>query len=667
MSMSTEALFTPIRIGPMLVKNRIAMSSTERGSPVMCRDSGDDAGLHEDHVAMYSARARGGVGIIIMEDTDVDSQTGAIAGYHTGTPGHPCLDRDVFIPAFEELAVAVHVFGAKIVPNLRHLGSVAIPKDGSPPLSASPTPSPLPSRFRHRRGLDAVEATPEQIAELQSKFAEAAFRAKRAGFDGVQLAGHHGFLINQFLSPLTNRRKDRFGGPLQNRMRFALELVSQVRSAIGGGMAIIFALSADDLVEGGLTLAESKTIAKELEGVGVDAIHVVPGTIFPWPHGHRAIPAMGSPHGVFVDIAYEIKKSIDIPVIANGRIKTPRLAPEIVAGGKADLVSMTRALIADPDWPLKVMQGREEDIIPCIACNFCLEAVPSKLTGRCTVNPDWGRELRGGLSTRSPKSVVVVGGGSAGLEAAITATLRGHSVRLFEKTRELGGQLNIAHLPPGKEEIAPFRDYLIRRARQLGVPIELGVTVHPELIKEWSPDVLIIATGATPVLLNGHGGSSLTIAPAWEVLKGSVQAGWEVVVAGGGATGCEVAEYLASRGWRVTILEMGVELARDMNPIGESMRYHMLERLQKYEVNVLLQTKFVRVDGREIVVEDKEGQIQGLYADTLVTSFGVVPNSDLDQLEMVRLVPEVYLVGDRLKPGNLRDATWSAARVAEAI
>ena len=644
------------------------MASAERRAAETCADPGSNAGVHESLIAMYAARAKGGVGLVILEDTDVDSATGAISGHQTSSPAHPCLDRDLFIPAFKDLTDAIHAFGAKVIPNLRHLGMIAIPNEGAAPLTAFAHPSPLgPSRYGHMAGPDAKTASLGEIGYLQDRFVEAAFRAKRAGFDGVQLAGHHGFLIAQFLSPRTNQRTDRYGGSLANRTRFALEIVERVRVRIGPDLMIVFALSGSELVEGGLLVEESAIVARALADAGADAIHVVPGIIFPFPNGHRAMPTMGEPHGPFVDIAYEIKKSVAIPVIANGRIKDPAAAARIIAQEKADLVSMTRALISEPEWANKVLRGELRHIRPCIGCNYCVDALQAKLSARCTVNPEWGQERSLLERTSTPKTVLVIGGGPAGLEASRVAALRGHDVHLFEASGELGGQLRLASKPPGKDEIEPFREYLVHQVSSLPISVELNLRATIESVQNLSPDAVIIAMGATPVRPPSFEKASVPVLSAWEVLENGATIGEQVVVAGGGATGCEVAEYLASKGKRVTVVEMEWELARDMNPLGEGMRHFLLERMQALRVNVVLGTKFLDVRGSKVVVADASGVHGNLPADTVVLSMGVAPKLDLNELALRKVVPEVYLIGDCLKPRNLLDAVWEGAFIAKAL
>ena len=653
----------------MTLKNRLVMSATECRTAAVCVDTGTTSGVHEGLIHACAERAKGGVGLITLEDTDVDSRTGAIAGYETMSAAHPTLDRDLYIPAFRALTNAVHAFGAKVIPNLRHLGAIAIPQYGGDPLSASASPNPrVRSRYGHSSGPDARAAMPEEIQALQSRFVEAAFRAKRAGFDGVQLAGHHGFLISQFLSPRTNHRTDEYGGKLENRTRFAVELVEQVRLRIGAGMAIVFGISGDELVEGGLTLEESKVIAQALERAGVDAFHVVPGIIFPFPNGHRAMPTMGEPDAVFADIAGEIKRAVKVPVIANGRIKTPAVAARVITEGKADLVSMSRALIADPEWPVKVLRGEAEDITPCIGCNYCVDALQAKLVTRCTVNARWGREDVAATPAATPKRVLVIGGGPAGLEAARVAFLRGHHVTLIERDSRLGGQLWLAEVPPGKAEIRPFREYLVRQVEELGVTIELGTAVTVGLVRERSPDAVIVATGATPVEHNGQQkAAEMSILSAWSVLSGHTPPGGRVVVAGGGATGCEVADHLAAQGKAVTIVEMESEFARDMNPLGEGMRYFLLERLAKQGVAMLSGVKFVGVEGRQVLLEKDGGRMGPLEADAAVLSTGVRPCNDMNQTNLNRFVPTVRVVGDSSKPRTILDAVWEGAVAAESI
>jgi NADPH-dependent 2,4-dienoyl-CoA reductase/sulfur reductase-like enzyme len=505
----------------------------------------------------------------------------------------------------------------------------------------------------------------DEIKRIVKRFAEASWRAKRAGFDAVTLHMAHGYLINQFLSPYSNLRTDEYGGDTAARTRFAVEIAQEVRKSVGKDFPVLCRISADEFIEGGLTIEETAVIANILETAGVDAIDVSAGTGA--ETNYVIIPLMSQPRGCRVQLAETIKRKVQIPVSAVGRINDPVLADSILLEGRADLVSMGRALIADPELPIKASQGRTDDICPCIACNIgCVDRLRKGVGITCTTNPLVGREHYYEISPAKPaKRILVIGGGPAGMEAARTAALRGHHVTLCEKETRLGGEMNIAALPPHKDEINTFVDYLQRQMERLGVEVRLGLEVTTQTLEELAPDVLIVATGAVPCIPEIEGVTQDSVVTARDVLMGNCEVGPRVAVIGGGQVGCETAEFLADRGVRVDIVEMLDCIAPDMSFWSREV---LLRRLVRCGVDMLTQAKITGIKGKTVVFD--RGGIEGRLpnVDSVVLAMGYVSrnNASFKDWAKTRGV-KYYLVGDCVTPRDIMHAVHDGFEAASGI
>ncbi len=628
--MELGRLFEPIKIGKIEVPNRIVM-------PAMSTNfSNADGSVSQRQIDYYVERAKGGVGLIISEAVCIESFAGKLS------PIQLCIDHDKFIAGLNRLAEEVKIHGSKIAAQLHHAGRRAQWTEGKQPVAPSDhllTPAGIKPRVLSK----------DDISFLVECFARAAVRAKAAGFDAVEIHGAHGYLIAQFLSPLTNKRTDEYGGDVNGRARFAVEIVKRVKEYAGSDFPTIFRISAEEFIEGGLTVGEAKVISKKIEEEGVDAIHVSAGA-FESRHWTSAPPAIQP--GYLTRFAAEVKRAVEVPVIAVGRINSPELAEKIIAEGKADLVAMGRSLIADPALPKKAAKGRSSDIRRCIGCNRCLTRFGDMLHVKCSVNPEVGREGENWIvPTKNPKKIIVVGGGPAGLEAAYIASMRGHEVVLYEKNDRLGGQLILASAPPHKGDLEEFANWLISKARDAGVRVVLNKEVTPELVVRGSADAVIVATGASPIIPDVPGIARGNVVTSWDVLSKRAMVGDTIVVVGGGMVGCETAEFLSAMGKKVKIIEMLDRIAADVD---FRARIFLLERLQEAGVEIFTRTKLEEVSSEGIVARGEEGRTL-LKCDTVVLAVGAKPDRKLADALRGR-VEEIYLVGDCVSPRKILEA-----------
>lgn len=646
-----EKLFEPIRIGKLELRNRIVMA------PINSHLGTELGGVNDRLIDYYVERAKGGVGLIISDAMCIDWPVGK-----AGTSPLR-IDEWKYVDGLHDLAEAVHQYGTKLAAQLHHAGrqnSVAVCTEGQELVAPSAIPC-LPTGFDMPRAL-----TIKEIEELVNKFVLAAQRAKAADFDSVEIHGAHGYLITQFMSPHTNKRTDEYGGDFDGRMKFPLKIVEGIRAAVGRDFPILFRMCADEYIEGGLTLEDNKLIAQRLKAAGVDALDVTSGIYESPPAWHAWIyPIYDMPSGCRVYLAEEIKKVVDIPVIASGKLGDPVLAEEVLKDDKADLVGIGRALLVDPELPKKASEGRLDDIRPCLYCDeVCVGGLSHLWHIGCQVNSALGREREYQIKpAEKAKRVVIVGGGPAGMEAARVAALRGHNVTLYEKEERLGGQLIPASVPQFKHPVKEQTRYLENQIRKLGVKVELGKEATLELVKELKPDVVILATGATHLIPDIPGVKGGNIATASEILLGKGEAGEKVAIVGGGEVGSELAWFLAGQGKKVTIIEMLDAVAMDMNLFS---RFYLLNKLTELGVETAIGMTAVEVTNKGVVAVDVSGNRRVIEADTVALAVGFRSNNELEQ-KLRGEVPELYTIGDCVRLGKIMGAIHGGSRVARQI
>jgi len=632
-------LFSPFKIGSMAVKNRIVMPAMETH---LCDKEGF---VTSEVISYYRARAKGGVGYITVENTSIDP-AGRI------NDGMLCIHEDKYVDGLKRLVEEVHRVGGKVVIQLNHAGKEALAYfTGMESVSPSPIPSPLTRTVPRELAIPEIEA-------IVDKFTRGAERVFRAGADGVEIHMAHGYLVCQFLSPESNIRTDRYGGDTEGRARFAVEIVQSIRSKVPKDFPVICRISADEYTEKGLKLEEGKVIARLLESAGASALHVSACNSASAVYN---IPCYYLEEGCFIHLASGIKSVVKVPVITVGRILRPEMAEEALKGGKADLVSMGRSLIADPYWPKKVEEGRLEDIRPCISCNRCIESIVEERLV-CTVNPCIGREWELERKPRpAAKKVLVVGGGPAGLSAAAVAGEMGHKIWLWEKEPTLGGKYRYASMAPKKENMRKFLDYLIKQAKKYATDIQCNKEATVEAIKEFAPEVVILANGAKEEFLQIPGVSNNHLMEVREAFNEAGSLGANVAIVGGGPEGCELADYLLTQGKRVTIIEMRRVLGLGLvaHP-----RYHISERLKKAGAKILINTKVLEVGHGFIVVnrrgEDKQ-KLDGF--DSIIMSCLHKPNDSLVE-PLKKWIKEVHVVGDAVQGRTALEAVAEGACAA---
>ncbi len=521
-----DPLFEPIKINQLELKNRIYM-------PAMHMNMAENFEVTDQLIDFYAERARGGVAVITVGYATVDEYSGNV----TNIGAH----KDEFIPGLKRLAQAIQENGARAVVQINHAGryNFSFFLDGKQAVA----PSAVPSRMTRET---PRELTIDEIREVINSFAQAAARVKKAGYDGVEVLSGTGYLISEFLSPFTNKREDDYGGSFENRMRFGLEVMQAIRQEVGDDFPLIVRMNGNDFMPGGNGRKDLQEYARRLVQVGVDALNINVG----WHEARVPQIVTAVPRGVFGYLAKGIKELVDVPVISGHRINDPDTAREMIADGLCDMVAMGRPLIADPFLPEKAKTGREKGIVHCIACaQGCFDNLFKLKPVECLCNPKAGREKETAVEkTKAPKKVMVVGGGAAGMSAALSAREKGHNVTLYEKGSRLGGQLYLASAPPGREEFAELAKDLEHQVALSAINVVLDQSVDEALIDHEKPDAVILATGAQPIKPPIPGVELPHVVQAWDVLQGKAVTGRRVVIVGGGAVGVETALFLAEKG-----------------------------------------------------------------------------------------------------------------------
>jgi len=629
-------LFTPIKIGELELKNRIIM-------PPMIERLAVDGMVTQAVKDFYGARARGGVGLIVLTPGIIDESMAS--SIQLG------IYEDRFVPKLKELTDVVHECGAAIGIELMHLGRQGEGIEGYKPVAASPIPW-APHEQVPR------ELTTAEIEDLVEKFADGARRARDAGFDLVELHACHGYLLSGFLSPHTNLRTDRYGGDVAGRARFVVEIVQRIKAKAGSDFPVSCRINGTDHIPGGVTPEMACETARILEEAGADLVGVSSGAYGSYP---VIVPPYDQPYGCNVELAHAVKRAVNVPVAVAGRLDDPWVAEEVLASGKADLIAIARGLVADPDLPDKVQEGRFQEIRKCIACNVCIDYNATEPI-QCTVNPEAGREREMEIvPVQSGRKVLVIGGGLAGLEAARVAALRGHRVVLYEEDDQIGGQWRLAAAPPHKQGHLVLLEYLAGQLEKLGVEQRLGRQADAATVDEIDPDVVIVATGGEPVVPRIPGVGCEGVLTAWEVLGGR-EVGQRVLVVGGGMTGLETAELLAERGREVTVVEQLVQVGADM---GATVRWHMMKRIKGGKVRIVTSTQMKEIrPGLRVVVSrgDRDEEWDGF--DAVVLACGVRPRN-----EIVGQVggKEVHVIGDASQARKGLDAMRDGAEVGRRI
>lgn len=663
--MKYSKLFSPIKIGSITIKNRFAMAPM---GPLGLADA--NGGWNQRGIDYYVERAKGGTGLIITGVTFFDQ---VVEKQDPSTVPNPLYKPVNFVKTSREMTERIHAYGSKIFLQLSGgFGRVTIPTNVGdiPPIA----PSAIPHRWLDKT---CRAITVDEIHAIVKQFGEAAFHAKRAGFDGVQIhAVHEGYLIDQFAISMFNQRTDEYGGSLENRLRFAKEIVEEIKKTCGDDFPVtlrfsvksmikdwrVGALPGEDFEEKGRDTEEGLKAAKLLESYGYDALDTDVGTYDAWWWNH---PPMYQKKGLYREYCKMVKEVVDIPVFCAGRMDNPDMALEAIENGECDVIDLGRPLLADPDYCNKLRCGKITQIRPCISCHEgCMGRVASYSLLNCAVNPQAARER---VNAYEPilkkKKVLIVGGGVAGCEAARVLAIRGHQPVVYEKGSRLGGNLIPGGAPDFKEDDIALADWYTNELNRLGVHVHLNTELNEEEIKAMDYDTVILATGSKPKVFS-LGDDSHTYT-AEQVLLKQKNAGKKTVVVGGGLVGCETALWLAQNGIHVTIVEALDKVMAVNGPLCAANK-EMLEALLPFNgVEIITGAKVTEFANGEVKVDTKEGS-KTIMSDSVILSVGYKEENTLyNNLQFD--IPDLYLLGDAKKVSNIMYAIWDAFEVANHI
>ena len=664
-----DPLFEPIKINQLVLKNRIYM-------PAMHMNMARDFEVTDQLVDFYAERARGGVGLIAVGYATVDD----LSGNSTNIGAH----KDEFIPGLRRLAQAIQDNGAKAAVQINHAGryNFSFFLDGKQAVAPSAVPSRMTRETPRELTIDEIKATIDN-------FARAALRVKKAGYDAVEVLSGTGYLISEFLSPLTNKREDEYGGSFDNRMRFGLEVMTAIRKEVGNDFALIVRMNGNDFMPGGNGREDLQIYARHLAETGVDALNINVG----WHEARVPQIVTSVPRGVFGYLARGIKERVAVPVISGHRINDPGPAREMIVDGLCDMVAMGRPLIADPYLPEKARTGRENEIVHCIACaQGCFDNLFKLKPVECLCNPKAGHEKEiEEDSAPTPRKVMVIGGGAAGMSAALSAREKGHEVTLFERDDNLGGQLYLAAAPPGREEFAELAKDLAHQIALSSIRVELNRDVDEALIEDEKPDAIILASGAVPIEPPIPGIDLPNVVQAWEILQEKATAGRQVVIIGGGAVGVETAMYLAEKGTlsaealkfllvnraedpealyelatrgtkQIVVVEMIDKMGKD---IGKTTRWGILQELSRKGIETRAATKALEITAGGVKVEI-DGRIEEIPADTVILAAGAISHNPLAAIIEQKGIP-CEVIGDAGQVAMAFDAVHQGYRAGRNV
>ena len=637
-------LFNPIQIGNMTVKNRLMMSA-------MSINFGVDENCHvtDQLIEYFVERARGEVGMMLVGGGSV----------HPGgqeLPDLPQMYDDSCIPSLKIMVDRVKKYDTKFGVQLMHGGRQSyLPQKVAP--SAIPAPAVVKGEVRALRV--------EEIKELAACFGDSARRCREAGFDFIEIHGAHGYLINQFLAPNSNIRTDEYGGSFENRTRFLFEIIEAIRERAGKEFPVGIRINGNDYIENGWELKDTLRLAPLLEQAGVVYLHISGGV---YGSTELTIPSMYTPQGCFVHLAEAVEKKVNIPVITVGRIKDPEHANQILKEGKADMISMGRSFLADPQYPKKAREGNLSQIRPCVGCCLgCIHAVLAKEPGSCVVNPDVGREykIKEETASQTRLKVLVVGAGPAGMAAARMFSLGGHDTLICEREDSCGGLLSLAATAPGRGELGDIIGFFKEEMARLKIETRYDTPLSVDLLDEIKPDKVILATGSMPDMpvIRGLFKTAMALITNVDLFRGKETPGNKVIVLGGGMTGLITADFLATQGKQVVVLNRKKSFAEEMS---SNDRYYLRERLKKDKVDLYKNVSIQAVTDDGAVFKSNGETITLKGFDTVVISEKQQPVRDAKKLEK-NSNAQFHFIGDAKSPRHLMYCISEAEEIARSV